>query len=173
MKITNSELGIVAIGVGLLVGLAVRKGAAGRGGARYQALAVILTYVSITSSYVPLVLKGLSQAADESAAKHGTAPSDETEPQAAQPAEPKQARAGAGAVLVAVAIVFGLAFAAPFLGGTENIMGIVIIGIALYEAWKVNRRTMLTGPYHAAAVPALAGATGPPQQSGPISPLGP
>src|SRR5438128_223914 len=64
MKMLHSELGIVAIGVGLLVGLAVRKGSLGRGGRKFQVLAVALTYVSITSSYVPDVVKGLAEAAD-------------------------------------------------------------------------------------------------------------
>ena len=68
------------------------------------------------------------------------------------------------------AILFGLAFAAPFFGGTQNIMGIVIIGIALYEAWKINRRMTLAGPYLVGAVPALAGATGPPEKPGLIPP---
>ena len=38
---------------------------------------------------------------------------------------------------------------APFLGGFENIIGIIIIGIGLYEAWKLNRRVELTisGPH--------------------------
>src|SRR5690349_4084007 len=40
---TGYEFGLVAIVVGLLVGKAVRKGSGGRGGWRYQALAMALT----------------------------------------------------------------------------------------------------------------------------------
>src|SRR5262245_30998852 len=42
-RFMGMELGIIAIGVGLLVGIAVRKGSRGRGGRGYQALAMILT----------------------------------------------------------------------------------------------------------------------------------
>jgi len=38
---------------------------------------------------------------------------------------------------------------APFLAGFENILGLVIIGFALFQAWKMNRRAPLaiSGPY--------------------------
>ena len=43
--------------------------------------------------------------------------------------------------------------ALPFLAGFENIIGIIIIGIGLWEAWKLNPRMQLeiTGPYRVAA----------------------
>ena len=63
-KLTGSELGIIAIAVGLLVGIAVRRGSGGQGGWKYQALAMALTYVSITSSYVPDVLTGFANGAE-------------------------------------------------------------------------------------------------------------
>jgi hypothetical protein len=159
-KLLHSELGLVAIGVGFLIGLAVRRGSRGRGGWRYQALAVGLTYVSITASYVPMVLEGFRQAAAENETKaakpdaDGTAPSKAPETKAdAGPAS------GFGSVAVAFALVFGLAFASPFLGGVNNIMGLVIIGIALYEAWKLNRGVPVSGPFRVGAVPAPAPAS--------------
>jgi hypothetical protein len=50
--------------------------------------------------------------------------------------------------------------ATPFLGGVQNIMGILIIGFGLYQAWKLNRRLafVITGP-HLLAAPAHAAAT--------------
>jgi hypothetical protein len=39
--------------------------------------------------------------------------------------------------------VLGLSFVAPFLSGASNIIGIALIGIALYEAWKFNRSVPL------------------------------
>ncbi|HTB60551.1 MAG TPA: hypothetical protein VLC06_21930 [Polyangia bacterium] len=183
VKITGREFGLLAIGVGLFVGFAVKKGARGLGGWRYQALAMVLTYVSITASYVPLVIiKGIVEAgnaksAASSAESPGRAPG---EAPAAAPedfagpsndgiAKPKaNEKSGAGAVLLALGLVLGVAFAAPFLGGTSNIMGIVIIGIGLYEAWKINRRVPLSGPFRfGPATPPLAaaapgGATPPP-----------
>ena len=49
----------------------------------------------------------------------------------------------------------GIVLAIPFLAGLENIMGIIIIGIGLYEAWKLNRREALTitGPHAIARTP--------------------
>jgi hypothetical protein len=59
-------------------------------------------------------------------------------------------------VFAVVLILMTIAIAAPFLAGFENIIGLVIIGIGLYEAWRLNRRTELTisGPHALAAQPA-------------------
>jgi hypothetical protein len=42
--------------------------------------------------------------------------------------------------------------AAPFLGGFQNILGLVIIGIALWQAWKMNQRVdvKFAGPFGSA-----------------------
>jgi hypothetical protein len=167
MKVTKLELGIVAIAVGLLVGLAVRKGSRGVRGWKYQALAMALTYVSITASYAPMVFQGIIEASKK---KVDTVVSTDFQP-APQPASvpatepatgPATATAASAAapsswlvsLLLLAAVVFGIAFAAPFLGGVSNIMGIIIIGVALYEAWKLNRRVPVTGPFRFAAPPA-------------------
>ncbi len=52
--------------------------------------------------------------------------------------------------------VFAYAFQAPFYGGTNNLIGLVIIAIGLYEAWKLNRRIPISGPFRVGA------AAGPP-----------
>ena len=51
--------------------------------------------------------------------------------------------------LGAIAFLIGFIYAVPFLGGAQNIMGLIIIGIGLYEAWVLNRAAPLvvTGPY--------------------------
>ena len=46
-------------------------------------------------------------------------------------------------VVVALALFFLFVMASPFLAGFENIIGILIIGVALYEAWKINRHQEL------------------------------
>ncbi len=173
VKITDREFGLLAIGVGLFVGIAVKKGARGLGGWRYQAMAMVLTYVSITASYVPLVIKGIVKASAEKSAAisagspgqapgeaPAAAPEDFAGPSNDGAARPKASeKSGAGAVVLAFGLVLGLAFAAPFLGGTSNIMGILIIGIGLYEAWKINRRVPLSGPFRfGPATPPLAAA---------------
>jgi hypothetical protein len=53
------------------------------------------------------------------------------------------------AVFLFLALIFAIALAAPFLMGVQNIMGLIIIGIALWEAWKFNvfQPLVITGPY--------------------------
>lgn len=172
IEATDHEFGLLAIGVGLFVGMAVKRGGRGLGGWRYQAMAMVLTYVSITGANVPLVLKGIAEASKESAsmvkpslaAKDdaaavaiGTAGTDRKAPQ-------EKEKSSAGSVLVAIGLILGLAFAAPFMGGASNIMGIIIIGIGLYEAWKINRRIPLSGPFRfgPAAAPIVAAPGGAP-----------
>lgn len=55
-RLTGYKLSIVAIAIGFLVGRGVRWGTGGRGGVLYQVLAVILTYVAISCSFLPYVL---------------------------------------------------------------------------------------------------------------------
>jgi hypothetical protein len=137
VKIAHVELGIVAVAVGFFVGKAVRRASGGLGGPRYQALAMVLTYASIVSSYALLVLQAV---ADE-------------------PVQPGLAR-----VLV-------YAVESPFLGGTSNLLGLVIIGIALYEAWKLNRPVPITGPFRVAAPALRVGGPVPgPPPVGPVAP---
>ncbi len=144
VRVTHYEIGLVAIGVGLLVGAAVRRGSGGRGGWGYQTLAVVLTYSAMVAYYVPYVLEGLRKGASEA---HATSePGGATAPAhamlepggATAPAHAAPPEAGAGA--------------APFLAGAENIIGILILLFALYEAWKLNKRQVfaVTGPFQVA-----------------------
>jgi disulfide bond formation protein DsbB len=64
---------------------------------------------------------------------------------------------GAPKLLVALVFLLVLACAAPFLAGAQNILGLIIIGFGVYQAWKINRvhTVVLTGP-HAIASPSAA-----------------
>jgi hypothetical protein len=160
-KLTNSEFGLLGIVVGLFVGVAVRKGARGLGGWKYQALAMVLTYVSITTAYVPILIKAAADSAvdkkDAATVAPGTAAApkaDEDEqaqagaPAASAPPAPAPAsQPTAGGAALALLLFFVLALATPFLAGASNFMGWIIIGIALYEAWKLNRRVPISGPF--------------------------
>lgn len=162
---TGYELGIIAIFLGVGVGLAVRKGARGRGGWKYQALAMALTYLSITTSYVPMAWKGMVQGMAEkehavemakSASAEGEAP-DLDQPAAGTIAKQPAAQGGLhgiSAVVIALGFLWGIALVAPFLGGFSNLLGLIIIGIGLYEAWKINRRVPLSGPFQVVVAPA-------------------
>ncbi len=177
LAITGYEVGLVAIVVGFLVGAGVRWGSRGKGGWAYQGLAVALTYVAIVSTYVPLIFAELegteaTEVAETQAA--GTTPemnlegldgAAATDPQlvAATLTEEEPATAPVeeipditlGEAMVALAVFGVLVLALPFLGGIENIMGLVIIGIGLFQAWAMNRRLPLEieGPFQLARVP--------------------
>lgn len=62
IAITNFEIGLVAILIGYMVGYSVRKGANGRGGRRFQVLAVVLTYLAVGLAYAPLAFRELARA---------------------------------------------------------------------------------------------------------------
>src|SRR4051812_24170112 len=66
IAIANLEIGIVAILIGYMVGYAVRKGANGRGGRRFQVLAVALTYTAVALAYTPIIVQGALKNRDQS-----------------------------------------------------------------------------------------------------------
>jgi hypothetical protein len=59
LRLSGYEFGLIAIVVGYVVGRAVRWGSGGRGGWVFQTIAVIITYVSIVSTSVPMLLQRL------------------------------------------------------------------------------------------------------------------
>jgi hypothetical protein len=147
LEVTGYELGLIAIVVGLLVGGAVKKAAGGRGGWKLQVAAMALTYSSIVASYVPTIFRELVAQQHQEA---GAA----AEPNDAPPSEDTFLGRHPGVAVVALGgVLFGLAVAAPWLAGAQNFMGWIIIGIALYEAWKLNHRPplQLAGPFQAGA----------------------
>jgi hypothetical protein len=174
LKLTGYEIGLVAIVVGFLVGSAVRRGSQGRGGRAYQVLAVGLTYFAIVTTYIPFIVKAIKEnppaaVAADSSARAVAADSTATAPAAAAP-ELQGAAAGSPAskttarpvvgkditlaqALLGLVALLALAAAAPVLAGFQNIIGMVIIGFALFEAWRQNQRVELTvtGPYRVGA----------------------
>jgi hypothetical protein len=114
------QFGFIAILVGFLIGKAVRWGSDGRGGLPYQILAVLLTYCAIVAMYVPHIYQAVT-------AKEGL----------------QSLTIGSWLIILKYSLMV------PFYGGVENIFGLVIIGVGLYEAWKFTQRVPLTitGPY--------------------------
>ena len=64
----------------------------------------------------------------------------------------------AGTMLVGIGALVLLAAIVPIAAGFSNLIGLLIIGIAVFEAWKLNRRVTLTitGPYLVGSGPAGA-----------------
>jgi len=138
---TGYEIGLIAILVGFMVGWAVRRGAGGLGGRRYQVLALTLTYLAIGGTYVPFAMRSLSD--DPAEAVTG-------------PALGEDGGATGGGVLSAVmgagALIL-LAAALPILAGIgglpSSLISLLIVGFALHQAWRMNGRLNLTftGPF--------------------------
>jgi hypothetical protein len=195
--ITGREFGLVAIVVGYMVGMAVRKGSRARGGWAYQTLAVGLTYLAIVTSYIPLIAKefqkhtikpaaaarsatpmadtitisargpevgsAIDSAAAAKRADGGFAVTQAGSPTAsvgAARARPKHL--GVGTFLVGIGALVLLAAMIPILAGFSNIIGFLIIGIAVFEAWKLNRRVAytITGPHRLGVGPEGVGTVG-------------
>lgn len=76
IALLNVEIGIVAILTGFLVGKAVRSGARGAGGRRYQVLALGLTYFSVALAYLPIAIKASTEHNDVKATAGASASRD-------------------------------------------------------------------------------------------------
>jgi hypothetical protein len=183
---TGYQIGLIAILVGFMVGAAVKHGSDGRGGWVYQCLAVFLTYTAIVSSYVPMIISEINQQNSQAAltadadgdfvdskgestqpkakktnvqpkAKTASAPAPLTpdEPAFSENAEP----VGFVGAIIALCLLIALMYAIPFLAGLQNIVGLIIIGFGVYQAWTMNQRmqTEIKGPFR--VTPDSQGAT--------------
>ena len=161
IAIANLEIGIVAILIGYMVGWAVRKGSGGRGGRRFQILAVALTYWAVGLAYAPLAYKQLKRgdtpASADSPVASVTTPADSLGVRASGE-QPVGARTG----LVALGAVFLLVFALPVMtvfGSLPfGLISALIIFIGMRQAWTMTAPHVLqvSGPYRVGAGPAPA-----------------
>ena len=77
IAITNFEIGIVAIAIGYMVGYGIRMGTRGRGGRRFQVIAVVLTYWAVGLAYMPILFSEMSKPdVTQQASTNTTAPVD-------------------------------------------------------------------------------------------------
>lgn len=146
--VAHLRLGLLAIVVGVMVGKAVVHGARGCRGRKFQILAVLLTYFSIGSSYVPLFV---AAAREQRAAKMTDSRKAPSSPHQVRPA------AALAGLALAVVILAVLALIAPFLelaGGLSGVIGLVIVFIGLRQAWHYARadEALIMGPYTAGDV---------------------
>ncbi len=152
---TGREVIFVTLLVGFMVGKAVRVGARGRGGRRYQWLAVALTYLTIVSTYVPFVLKGFSRTSAISTADIAApAIGGETFLAVGTPVTPYTAPIPSlGTSAVNLGALLLLAMAAPVLEGLGHVVTLLVISAALAQTWRMNRRVeiLVSGPYYVRA----------------------
>lgn len=142
------EIGIIAIAVGYMVGKAVRAGSRGLGGRPQQILAVLLTYFSITTSYVAVGLYQMAKNPEQFQQNAKKSAAKDAQPQTEAPTGGAQPRIGLVGALV---FLLMLLVAAPFfgLGSIGGFISLFIIFIGLKQAWKMTGRTevLVTGPY--------------------------
>ena len=168
LKLTGFEIGLISILVGFMVGAAVRRGSGGRGGALYQVIAVCCTYLAIAASHSALVVPepiaqmkkdNAAAAPQQNAEKAVNAPAFEAQGENAADAEeknlikvePLQAKELTPLdFILAIALIFAFVLAVPILVGYSNPISLLIVGFALWEAFKLNRKVNLvvTGPHN-------------------------
>jgi len=155
----NLEIGLIAILIGYMVGVSIRKATGGSGGRRFQILALTLTYFSIGLSYTPFAVKELSKSARSDSASVASAPIDSitAAPDSGAVPAAKKEPLSAGGLAAALAIVFGggilMVFALPLLVVFGDMPGglisAAIIGFGMQQAWKMtaHESVTITGPY--------------------------
>jgi hypothetical protein len=175
IALLDLEIGIVAILIGYMVGWAVRKGANGRGGRRFQVLAIVLTYWAVGLAYTPIFLN-----AGKSDKSHTAASSDSTAKSAsdsgvasptiaggndsAKASAAPQSRAKDDDMnpAVAILVLFFYVFALPVLmiiaGGGSGLISAFIIAIGMRQAWQMTGAPTLkiSGPYRVGHGPSTA-----------------
>ena len=148
-------IGFIAIGVGWLVGTAMKKGSRGLGGRRYQITAVLLTYVAISMAFIPVLYKDIKEyrAQHTTRARSGTTPA-ETAAGTAPSTSAKPRTVSFGGFLLSMLVVFGLGLVSPILkfvlyGIGSGLFGLLFLFIGIQTAWKLTQRVAseVDGPF--------------------------
>lgn len=169
-RATGRPLSPLALAAGLGVGLAVHQGSGGRGGLRYQVIAALLVYATFVIRYVPPVFGGIAGAIkDQHSARMAaegkgdasatTTPEhppgqtrtgprmEESAPAAAPVPKANSAAATLKAYFVFALVAWGLVLAAPFMPGTSELLGTILLLAGIAMACRINRRALVLGPF--------------------------
>jgi hypothetical protein len=164
--VTGWTIGYAAIGVGYLIGWAMRRTAGQHGGRRYQWAAAALTYAAVAVAFVPLALHEMSvhkaqqaKVEQQAAAPHGPGSqfSYPDAPAAKTPAPPKPVSVGRFVLGVGGLLLLGLA--SPFLmlaaSFGHGLFNAFILFIGCRYAWQMMavRTVEVDGPFEAQATP--------------------
>jgi len=145
---TGISIGYLAIGVGYLVGKAMKLGSGGRGGRRYQIAAALLTYAAVSIAAVPVALHYYNK--QHSAKTAQTAPANNAQKEHPFPGDEQSQPAPKPVVLSHLIIMLlGLGLASPFLelsDGIGGIIGLVILYVGIKAAWRLTSGVDPTAP---------------------------
>jgi hypothetical protein len=140
---TGLVIGYISLAVGYIVGKAIVMGSKGRGGRRYQVAAIVLTYMAVSLSAVPIAVSlHMKQKSAQQQAQVGDS----------------STRAPKMSPGKAVATLTLLGLASPFLAlsnPAHGIIGFIILLVGIQIAWKITaaKRMNIVGPL-SEAVPA-------------------
>ena len=149
---TGWTIGYAAIGVGYMVGWAMRRAAKQHGGRRYQWAAALLTYAAVAVAFVPVALHAMSAhpapqvQQQASSPPAGTADAAPTTPPAPRPVS-------VGKFLGSLVLLLGIGLISPFLELSASIAGgllnLFIIFIGVRFAWQMMavKTVSVEGPY--------------------------
>ena len=148
------EIGIVAILVGIIVGKAVRAGSKGLGGRPQQILAVLLTYFSITTSYIPVYFNELAHNPQKLEQLKQKA-AESRPPQAAPSSQQRPSGAGGVGALALLVLIFAASLFFGLASGVSGLISLFIIFIGLQRAWRLTARSqiLVMGPYEFSPTP--------------------
>jgi hypothetical protein len=134
--VTGIVIGWASLAVGFIVGKAMSLGSRGVGGRRYQVVAVLLTYLAVSMSAVPIALYEMKDHSSSQVQASQTAPQ-----------QGKQMSAGK-----AIGLLTMLGIASPILelqDPVNGIIGLVILFVGMRFAWRftAGRSVDVTGPH--------------------------
>jgi hypothetical protein len=145
---TGLIIGFVSLAVGYMVGKAIVMGSGGLGGRRYQIAAVLLTYIAVSLSAVPIAIsQHMKPRGAQQEQAHGS--------DSAAARAPKMSPAKVMATLAF------LGLASPFLDLADpahGIIGLIILFVGIRIAWQLTagRSVKVLGPINERA-PATPG----------------
>ena len=136
---TGLIIGFVSLAVGFIVGKAMQMGSGGVGGRRYQVVAVLLTYLSVSMSAVPIAI--------EQNRHH------QIQAQSAEATVQPRVHLNPGKAIGVLALI---GIASPILelqDPVHGIIGLVILLVGIRFAWRftADRTVNVSGPYTDAA----------------------
>jgi hypothetical protein len=158
IAIAHLEIGLVAILIGYMVGRAVRKGARGRGGLRFQILAAALTYASVALAYTPLVVNAIGTGPRTGNPQASAANrSNDVTVTGLKAQGAAISRPSAGTFLLGLAMLLGFFAALPVLvvfGSLPfGLLSALIIFVGMRQAWRLTAALSVDvlGPYRVGA----------------------
>jgi hypothetical protein len=153
VQMTGFMFGIIAVGVGWLIGTAMKRGSRGLGGRRYQITAALLTYIAISMAFIPILYKVMGQyrTSHPTVAVQGAAGSSAA---AGSPTATKAAPFSFGKFLLGILLVFVLGLISPVLkflifSVGSGLFGLLFLFIGIQTAWKLTQRvaSVVDGPF--------------------------